>query len=62
MSEVGEGGSDCGSIIEYWTVVDIVRCPIETLVGAPLQKGILIYGPSCVEDWREEGVYGGRVV
>lgn len=62
LSEIGESGSDCGPIVVHWTVVDIVGRPIEALVCAPLQEGVLVDGPSRVEDRGEESVGGRGVV
>lgn len=62
LSEVGYRGSDGGTIIEYQAVIDIVCGSIEAFVCAPFQEGVLVYRPSCVEDWREEIVDGRGVV
>ena len=62
LGEIRESGSDCGPIIEHWAVIDVIGCPIETLIAAPPQKGVLAYGPSGMEDRGEEGVCGRGVV
>lgn len=62
LSEVGYGGSDGGPIIKDWAVINVIRRYIETLAGAPLQERVFVDCPSCVEDWREEGVGGRGVV
>lgn len=57
-----EGASDGGMIIEDWAVIDVACGPIKALAGAPLQEGIFVDGPPCVENWREESVGGRSIV